>query len=197
MGSKIALTLGAALYSTTALSAGNTLFDDAGPNTTPAVALPVPQELIKPFVLPSAPELTVSQKVLADRNTQLGLGEQNSGAWDMIDTNRTGPDANRYLFMPFEPSTGSGVQRIDLWDPNYNTRTKTVVNPLTDNFIRGDASRWAPWGGWLTGEEDTGTGFGTLHGRMFEVTNPVTANGRATPALCIAARRQGERRQQC
>ena len=57
----------------------------------------------------------------------------------MIDTNRTGPDAGRYLFMPFEHSSGSGVQRVDLWDADYNTRTKTLVNPLTDNFIRGDA----------------------------------------------------------
>ena len=42
---------------------------------------------------------------------------------------------------------GSGVQRVDLWDPNYNTRTVTLVNPLTGTFIRGDASRWTPWGG--------------------------------------------------
>lgn len=177
MHAKIAMTLGAMLYSTTALSAGNTLFDDVGPNTTPAVAVPLPQELITPFVLPSGPQLSFTQQVIANRNTQIGLGEQNSGSWDMIDTNRTGPDAGRYLFMPFEPSSGSGVQRVDLWDADYNTRTKTLVNPLTDNFIRGDASRWTPWGGWLTGEENTGTSFGTLHGRMFEVTNPVTATG--------------------
>lgn len=95
MYSKIALTLGVALYSTTALSAGITLFDDVGPNTTPAAAVPVGQELIAPLVLPSAPGLIFTQKVIADRNTQLGLGEQNSGSWDMIDSNRTGPDANR------------------------------------------------------------------------------------------------------
>jgi uncharacterized protein len=185
MRMKIAVTLGVALYSTTALSAGNTLFDDVGPLNTPAVAVPVGQELITPFVFPNTPTIVFLQEVIADRNTQLGLGQQNSGSWDMIDTNRTGPDANRYLFMPFEPNfgggvagvDGSGVQRVDLWDPNYNTRTVTLVNPLTETFIRGDASRWTPWGGWLTGEENTGTAGGVLHGRLFEVTNPVTATG--------------------
>lgn len=57
MHAKIAMTLGAMLYSTTALSAGSTLFDDVGPNTTSAAAVPLPQELITPFVLPSGPQL--------------------------------------------------------------------------------------------------------------------------------------------
>jgi uncharacterized protein len=185
MRMKFALALGVALYSTTALSAGITLFDDVGPLTDPAVSVPVGQELITPFALPNTPSIIIEQKVIADRDTQLGLGQQNSGTWDMIDSNRTGPDANRYLFMPFEPNygagvpgvNGSGVQRVDTWDPNYNTRTVTLVNPLTDTFIRGDASLWTPWGGWLTGEENTGTAGGVRHGRMFELTNPVAATG--------------------
>lgn len=185
MPTKFALTLGAVLYSTTALSAGTTLFDDVAPLTTPAVVVPEAQELTSPFVLPNTPTIVFHQQVIADRNTQLGLGQQNSGSADMIDTNRTGPDANRYLFMPFEPNygggvagvDGSGVQRVDTWDANYNTRTVTLVNSLTDTFIRGDASRWTPWGGWLTGEENTGTAGGVLHGRMFELTNPVDATG--------------------
>ena len=44
----------------------------------------------------------------------------------MITANETGPDAGRYLFMPFETNS-AGVQRIDLWDSNYTTRTVTIV----------------------------------------------------------------------
>lgn len=181
MKRQIILALGLGLYSSAALSAGITLFDDVGPLTDPATAVPLADELVTPFVLPAS----FQQEVIADRRNQQSLGHQNSGLWDMIDTNRTGPDANRYLFMPFEPNygggvpgiDGSGVQRVDLWDPDYDTRTVTLVNPLTDTFIRGDASRWTPWGTWLTAEENTGSAGGVLHGRLFEITNPVTATG--------------------
>jgi secreted PhoX family phosphatase len=96
----------------------------------------------------------------------------NSGNWDMITSNLTGPNAGRYLFMPFETGT-AGVQRIDTQDPNYNTRTVTIVQPGTQGFVSGDASRWTPWGGYLTAEESWGTG--STKGRLFEVTNPITA----------------------
>lgn len=114
-----------------------------------------------------------SQVTIADRATQNALVPgSNSGAWDMITANETGPSAGRYLFMPFE--TGSaGVQRVDLLNPNYNTRTTTIVAPGTNGFVSGDASRWTPWGGYLTAEESWGTG--SSKGRLFEVTNPTTA----------------------
>jgi uncharacterized protein len=96
----------------------------------------------------------------------------NSGNWDMITSNETGPDAGRYLFMPFETGT-AGVQRVDLQDPHYETRTVTIVAPGTDGFVSGDASRWTPWGGYLTAEESWGAG--SVKGRLFEVTNPITA----------------------
>jgi secreted PhoX family phosphatase len=41
------------------------------------------------------------------------------------------------------------------------------------NRSSGDASRWTPWGGYLTAEESWGTG--SVKGRIFEVTNPITA----------------------
>jgi secreted PhoX family phosphatase len=47
----------------------------------------------------------------------------------------------------------AGVQRIDTQDPNYDTRTVTIVQPGTQGFVSGDASRWTPWGGYLTAEE--------------------------------------------
>jgi secreted PhoX family phosphatase len=90
----------------------------------------------------------------------------------MITANETGANAGRYLFMPFE--TGSaGVQRVDLRDSNYDTRTVTIVAPGTQGFASGDASRWTPWGSYLTAEESWGSG--STKGRLFEVTNPTTA----------------------
>jgi secreted PhoX family phosphatase len=74
--------------------------------------------------------------------------------------------------MPFETGA-AGVQRIDLQNPHYEERTVTIVAPGTMGFVSGDASRWTPWGGYLTAEESWGTG--STKGRLFEVTNPITA----------------------
>lgn len=124
----------------------------------------------KPITL-SSPRF--SQLSLADRATQNTLVPgSNSGNWDMITANETGPQAGRWLFMPFETATG-GVMRVDLWDSNYSTRSVTIVAPGTQNFVAGDASRWTPWGSYLTGEESWGNG--SPFGRLFEVTNPTTA----------------------
>lgn len=115
-----------------------------------------------------------TQVSIANRTNQLAQGQANSGNWDMITANETGADAGRYLFMPFETGT-AGVQRIDLLNPDYNTRTVTLVAPGTQDFISGDASRWTPWGSLLTAEESWGAG--STKGRLFELTNPVTATG--------------------
>ncbi len=145
----------------------DTLFDNftpltasASPTTTPATPITF-----------SSP--VFSQVTIADRATQNALmPASNSGNWDMITANETGPDAGRFLFMPFETSAG-GVQRIDLWDANYNTRTVTIVAPGTQGFVAGDASRWTPWGSYLTAEESWGTG--SSRGRLFEIANSTTA----------------------
>jgi secreted PhoX family phosphatase len=112
-----------------------------------------------------------TQVTISSRTAQLGLGEFNSGAQDMIAGNETGPDAGRYLFMPFE--SGGGLQRID----RTTNTTKTLVGggALAQGMVSGDASRWTPWGGYLTAEESWGTG--SDKGRLFEVTNPTTATG--------------------
>ena len=120
-----------------------------------------------PFTFSS---LSFSQVRIADRISQLKLGEPNSGGWDMITANETGPDAGRYLFIPFETSE-AGVQRIDL----KTGLTKTLVRPGTQGFTKGDASRWTPWGSYLTAEESWGKG--STKGRLFELTNPTTATG--------------------
>jgi secreted PhoX family phosphatase len=149
----------------------NSKFSDMTPLTRSAGPLPVDgDEEATPITL-SNPKW--SQRTLADRRTQNSLVmNSNSGNWDMITSNLTGPNAGRYLFMPFETGT-AGVQRIDTQDPNYNTRTVTIVQPGTQGFVSGDASRWTPWGGYLTAEESWGTG--STKGRLFEVTNPITA----------------------
>ncbi len=141
----------------------------AVPYTTDVLPSGDAQEMTAPYILAAG----WTQKVIANRTNQNALVPgSNSGNWDMIDSNRTGPDANRYLFMPFETGTG-GVQRVDLWDSNYNTRTVTIVAPGTQGFKSGDASRWTPWGSYLTAEESWGPG--STKGRLFEVTNPTTA----------------------
>jgi hypothetical protein len=71
---------------------------------------------------------------------------------------------------PIPPSTSRCVDEgiIDTLDPHYQTRTVTIVQPGTQGFVSGDASRWTPWGGYLTAEESWGAG--SVKGRLFEVT---------------------------
>lgn len=149
-------------------NAASTAFENFTPliGNVPAGSLPE----TAPFQL-SSPNF--SQTALANRKNQNTLVPgSNSGSWDMITANETGTNAGRYLFMPFETGLG-GVQRVDLRDPNYNTRTVTIVAPGTQGFVSGDASRWTPWGTYLTAEESWGAG--SSKGRLFEVTNPTTA----------------------
>ena len=53
------------------------------------------------------------QESIAARQTQLLLSRPNSGSFDMITVNETGPHKARYLFTVFETGS-SGVQRTDL-----------------------------------------------------------------------------------
>lgn len=149
--------------------AADTGFDSftALPGSVAGGSLPEPS----PFLLAN-PNWT--QFSIANRNNQLAQGQVNSGNWDMITTDESGINAGRYLFMPFETSS-AGVQRIDLLNPDYNTRTVTLVAPGTQGFVSGDASRWTPWGSYLTAEESWGGG--STKGRLFELTNPVSATG--------------------
>jgi secreted PhoX family phosphatase len=151
--------------------AGITGFQLFRPLTRSAGPLPVGgTEEATPITLPNA---RWSQRTLADRATQnLLVPGSNSGNWDMITANENGPDAGRYLFMPFETGT-AGVQRVDLLEADYNLRTVTIVAPGTQGFVAGDASKWTPWGSYLTAEESWGTG--SVKGRLFEVRNPTTA----------------------
>lgn len=160
--------------------AATSLFSTYTPGATSVPQLPVnsPLELTAPLVL-SSPNFI--QTAIANHKNQNALVPgSSSGNWDMIDTNRTGPDAGRYLFTPYETGTG-GVLRVDLWDNNYNTRAVTIVSPGTQGFVAGDASRWTPWGTYLTAEESWSdpNQVASKYGRLFEVTNPTTATAGA------------------
>src|SRR4029450_9445131 len=171
MWNRVKLTFAFGLLAGLPALAVSTRFSDFTPLTRSAPALPVdgPEEAT-PITL-SNPKW--SQRTVADRRTQNQLVlNSNSGSWDMVTSNETGPAAGRYLFMPFETGT-AGVQRVDLQNPHYEQRTVTIVAPGEQGFVSGDASRWTPWGGYLTAEESWGRG--SIKGRLFEVTNPITA----------------------
>lgn len=166
--SKIAVAVAVALAAP--VHAASNFFETFTPvvTNTPVLSVGNAAEMTAPFVLPS----NFSQTVIANRSNQLLQGQSNSGNWDMITANETGANAGRYLFTPFETGAG-GVQRVDLLNPNYNTRTVTIVDSGRAGSVALDASRWAPWGGYLTAEESWGTG--SSAGRLFEITNPLTA----------------------
>ncbi|HEU4928090.1 MAG TPA: hypothetical protein VFT24_13610 [Vicinamibacterales bacterium] len=127
MPTRAKLALGLALLMGLPVLAVNTKFSNFTPLSSSAGPLPVdgPEEAT-PDTLPAS---KWSQRTVADRRTQEELAaNSNSGSWDMITSNETGPDAGRYLFMPFETGT-AGVQRIDLQNPHYEERTVTIVAP--------------------------------------------------------------------
>ena len=176
MHTKLAIAISFAIASSQALAAGNTRFDEFVPmsaSVTPAVALGLEATAGMTLAAPSGTH-QFTFKSIADGATQDSQPANgvDSGNWDMIDTNRTGPDAGRYLFMPFETGA-AGVLRIDTQDANPLTRSVTIVAPGTQGFVAGDASRWTPWGSYLTAEESWGAS--STKGRLFEVTNPTTA----------------------
>jgi len=171
MSTRVKLAIALAFVVALPVLAVSTKFPNFTPLTSSATGLPIdgPEEAT-PITLSNA---KWSQRTVADRRTQnLLVLNSNSGNWDMITSNQTGPDAGRYLFMPFETDT-AGVQRVDLQNPHYDKRTVTIVSPGEQGFVSGDASRWTPWGGYLTAEESWGAG--STKGRLFEVTNPITA----------------------
>ena len=116
-----------------------------------------------------------SQRSVADRVTQLAAGAPNSGNWDMITVNETGPHKGRFLFTVFETGQ-SGVQRHDV----VTGTTETIwQSPEPGGHVAFDASYWTPWGTHITAEESwcsdpTGC-TESPYGRLFELRNPTTA----------------------
>ncbi len=118
-----------------------------------------------------------AQQSIASRAVQLALGKPNSGSWDMLTVNETGPHKGRYLFTVFETGQ-SGVQRHDL----TTGATDTIwYAPVSGSHVSFDACYWTPWGTLITAEESWQTdpqGSTSPYGRLFEIRNPID-----TPAL--------------
>ena len=115
------------------------------------------------------------QRSATDRMTQLAAGAPNSGNWDMITVNETGPQKGRFLFTVFETGQ-AGVQRHEV----ATGRTDTVwFSPELGGHVAFDASYWTPWGTHITAEEswcsDPEGCTDSPYGRLFELKNPTTA----------------------
>ena len=150
-------------------NASGTRFSDFTPLT--ASAGPTADEAM-PITLSNP---AFRQRSVADRTTQLAAGAPNSGAWDMITVNETGPHKGRFLFTVFETGQ-SGVQRHDV----TTGRTETIwFSPELGGHVAFDATYWTPWGTHITAEEawcSAPAGCTTLpYGRLFEFKNPLTA----------------------
>ena len=161
-----ALLVGALLASTAPAALAGTLFDHFNPlpGSVPAGSLPeaTPFQLSSPYFS----QRSISANDAGAANGGIKLGDN----WDMITLNENGPQAGRYLFAPYETNS-AGVRRLDL----TTGQAVSIVAPGTQGFVSGDASRWTPWGTYLTAEESWGTG--STKGRLFEVTNPLAAPG--------------------
>jgi secreted PhoX family phosphatase len=162
------LTLAAAVaLAASAAAAGNTSFDqftpmvgDVGEATLPEAA---PYRLAAPHI---------SQMTIVARDPSQA-GRFDSGNYDMHTVNESGPEAGRYLFTVYETSQ-AGIQRTDL----RTMQTTTIwAAPALGSHVAFDASRWTPWGSFLTAEESWSdpTQAPSNYGRLFEVTNPLAA----------------------
>jgi len=120
------------------------------------------------------------QRSIAARHDQLAANKPNSGNFDMITVNETGPHQARYLFTVFE-TDGSGVQRHDLETGTTDTIWQT---PTEGGAVAFDACYWTPWGTVITAEESWETapeGSNSPYGRLFELKNPTMAPGILNP----------------
>jgi hypothetical protein len=100
-----------------------------------------------------------------------------SGTYDMHTANESGPDAGRYLFTVFETGQ-AGIQRTDLRTMVTTTIwASPAASPALNSHQSFDASRWTPWGSFLTAEESwtDDPARPSIHGRLFELTHPLAA----------------------
>lgn len=126
------------------------------------------------------------QLSIANREAQLASDIPNSGNWDMLTVNETGPQKGRYLFTVFETGQ-AGVQRQDLTTGEVET---IWYAPTVGGAVAFDASYWTPWGTFITAEESWCTAAGgcltSNFGRLFELTNPTSAPGITDPVTAAS-----------
>jgi secreted PhoX family phosphatase len=165
---KLTLAISLALAASSAF-ADATSFDVFTPLEGDTVAGSLPESA--PFVL-SSPEFR--QINIATRDITPDEGDRfDSGNYDMHTVNENGPEAGRYLFTVYETGQ-AGIQRTDL----RNMQTETIwAAPAPGSHVSFDASRWTPWGSFLTAEESWSDNPAkpSIYGRLFEVTNPLAA----------------------
>jgi uncharacterized protein len=159
---------GSVLLAGAAVIADGTRFSDFTP--LPASAGPTANEAA-PITLGNP---IFQQRSVGDRSAQLAAGIPNSGNWDMITVNETGPHKSRYVFTVFETGQ-AGVQRYD----RVSGQTDTIwYSPAFLDHVAFDASYWTPWGTFITAEESWETnaaGSTSPYGRLFELKNPIDA----------------------
>jgi secreted PhoX family phosphatase len=155
-----------ALAAATDAGAAPSAFENFTPLSSSVVGGSLPES--QPFLLssPAFQQRTLSANDAGPANGGVKLGDN----WDMNTLNENGPNAGRYLFHPYETGN-AGVMRLDL----STGAGVTIVPEGTKGFVNGDASRWTPFGTYLTAEESWGAG--STKGRLFEVTNPLAAPG--------------------
>lgn len=164
---KISIAVGLAIVAshTLADSSAATNFDDFTPLIGNTTAGSLPESA--PFVLSSDDFRQVN---IVTRDPQQ-IDRFDSGNYDMHTVNETGPEIGKYLFTVFETDQ-AGIQRTDL----RTMQTTTIWNAASaGEQVAFDASRWTPWGAYLTGEEswsDPGQPV-SPYGRLYEVTNPL------------------------
>ena len=165
---------GGLLLAGTMIAAEGTRFSDFTPLT--GSAGPTADES-KPITLSNP---AFQQESVAARAVQLAQSKPNSGAWDMITVNETGPHKGRYLFTVFETNQ-SGVQRHDILTGDTDT---IWYAPAPGSHVSFDATYWTPWGTLITAEESwetAGNGSTSPYGRLFEITNPIDSPGLTSP----------------
>lgn len=174
---KLALAVALAVISSQALAV-DTEFDNFTPLSSSAGPIPIGGAGEATPLTLSSPQF--SQRTIVERNVQLGLGQFNSGNFDMITTNESGPDAGRYLFTVFETGQ-AGIMRHDLQTGATSTIWRSpAAAPSNASHVAFDAAYWTPWGTFITAEESYETnaaGSTSPFGRLFEVTNPLKPTG--------------------
>ncbi|WP_310447747.1 alkaline phosphatase PhoX [Thiobacillus sp.] len=161
---KLSLAIGLMLVGSSAFASG-TSFEDFTPMTGDVGAGTLPEAA--PYKL-SSPHF--SQMTIVARDPAQAT-RFDSGNYDMHTVNENGPEAGRFLFTVYETDQ-AGIQRTDL----RTMQTTTIwAAPASGSHVAFDASRWTPWGTFLTAEESWSDPAGptSIYGRLFEVTNPL------------------------
>jgi secreted PhoX family phosphatase len=165
---KLSLAIGLALAGSAAC-ADATSFDHFTPMTGDVGEATLPEAAPYRLSSPHWSQMTIVARDVTQAN------RFDSGNYDMHTANETGSDAGRFLFTVYETGQ-AGIQRTDLRTMITTTIwSSPAAAPALNSHVAFDASRWTPWGSFLTAEEswsDPATP-PSIYGRLFEVTNPL------------------------